>query len=295
MAKMKSDSPIARRIVRAFLEFLANVRLAPETDLEGLEVAKECLVNMFKVDNASPTDEFCGQELLVDFVESHQASGEANILQGMAYQGNCPTRKPFATGSRSFKDQFYRKFRDSLHDKDILAIDYQMLDGVLQQRKGHQLIHKAVDELEGSGCCEFNNYNVAESLKSQGDKAMGSNQTSNAIQLYTCALALHGDSATYYADRAAAFTEIGEYNEAFEDCLAAIHFDPKYWNAYNRLGAVYYALGKYSEAIEKGFKKALELNPDNASIKENIQMAVQKLGRGLREREHNQRDEDATN
>ncbi|PKI38472.1 hypothetical protein CRG98_041171 [Punica granatum] len=224
---------------------------------------------MFKVDTASPTDEFCGQELLVDFVESHQASGEANILQGMAYQGNCPTRKPFATGS--FKDQFYRKFCDSLHDKDILAIDYQMLDGVLQQRKGHQLIHKAVDELEGSGCCEFNNYNVAENLKSQ-------------------------DSATYYADRAAAFTEIGEYNEAFEDCLAAIHFDPKYWNAYNRLGAVYYALGKYSEAIEKGFKKALELNPDNASIKENIQMAVQKLGRGLCEREHNQqRDDVATN
>ncbi|OWM88454.1 hypothetical protein CDL15_Pgr003866 [Punica granatum] len=34
-----------------------------------------------------------------------------------------------------------------------------------------------------------------------GHKAMGSNQTSNAIQLYTCALALHGDSATYYADR----------------------------------------------------------------------------------------------
>ncbi|PKI52628.1 hypothetical protein CRG98_026968 [Punica granatum] len=45
----------------------------------------------------------------------------------------------------SFRDQFYRKFRDSLHDKDILAIDYQMLDGVLQQRKGKQLIHKAVD------------------------------------------------------------------------------------------------------------------------------------------------------
>ncbi|PKI49525.1 hypothetical protein CRG98_030142 [Punica granatum] len=93
---------------------------------------------------------------------------------------------------------------------------------------------------------------------------MGSNQTSDAIQLYTCALALRGDSATYYVDRAAAFTEIGEYNEAFEDCLAAIHFDPKYWNAYNRLGPVYYALGKYSEAIERStYHCAQEIHIDN--------------------------------
>lgn len=55
--------------------------------------------------------------------------------------------------------------------------------------------------------------------------------------------------------RAAAYTQINRYDEAIEDCLKSIEIDPSYSKAYSRLGLVYYAQGKYDEALSKGFLK----------------------------------------
>lgn len=46
-----------------------------------------------------------------------------------------------------------------------------------------------------------------------------------------------------------------KYDEAIKDCLKAIEIDPNYGKAYSRLGLAYYAQGKYSDAINKGFRK----------------------------------------
>lgn len=55
--------------------------------------------------------------------------------------------------------------------------------------------------------------------------------------------------------RAAAYTQMRQFNEAIKDCLKSIEIDPNYSKAYSRLGLAYYAQGKYGDAISKGFKK----------------------------------------
>ncbi|KAF7829835.1 Small glutamine-rich tetratricopeptide repeat-containing protein alpha [Senna tora] len=131
--------------------------------------------------------------------------------------------------------------------------------------------------MERSGCQEFSLKNLAESLKSQGNKAMQSKQYPDAIELYNCAIATCEENAVYYCNRAAAYTQINKYLEAIQDCLRSIEIDPNYSKAYSRLGLAYYAQGNYRDAIDKGFRKALQLDPNNESVKENIRVAEQKL------------------
>ncbi|XP_057857000.2 protease Do-like 8, chloroplastic [Cryptomeria japonica] len=110
-------------------------------------------------------------------------------------------------------------------------------------------------------------------LIGQGNSAMSSKRYYEAIDLYTLAISLSGDNAVYYCNRAAAHTQVGKYIEAIEDCNKSIQLDPCYSKAYSRLGLVYYAQGKYHDAIQKGFEKALELKTHNTSVKENIRTA----------------------
>ncbi|GLJ18096.1 hypothetical protein SUGI_0319480 [Cryptomeria japonica] len=102
---------------------------------------------------------------------------------------------------------------------------------------------------------------------------MSSKRYYEAIDLYTLAISLSGDNDVYYCNSAAAHTQVGKYIEAIEDCNKSIQLDPCYSKAYSRLGLVYYAQGKYHDAIQKGFEKALELKTHNTSVKENIRTA----------------------
>ncbi|KAK1264082.1 hypothetical protein QJS04_geneDACA022320 [Acorus gramineus] len=88
---------------------------------------------------------------------------------------------------------------------------------------------------------------------------MQSKSYSDAIELYTFAIALCRKNAIYYCNRAAAFTQIHKYNEAIEDCRISIEIDPNYSKAYSRLGLAYFAQGNYNDAINKGFLKGWPL------------------------------------
>lgn len=59
--------------------------------------------------------------------------------------------------------------------------------------------------------------------------------------------------------RAAAFTEIGKFNEAINDCREAIKINPRYAMAFYRLGYAYYEQGKNLDAIREGFVKGSSL------------------------------------
>ncbi|KAG0481107.1 hypothetical protein HPP92_011965 [Vanilla planifolia] len=59
--------------------------------------------------------------------------------------------------------------------------------------------------------------------------------------------------------------------------LKSIEIDPGYSKAYSRLGLAYYNQGNYSETLDKGFLRALQLNPDSKSIKESVKAAQRML------------------
>ncbi|XP_062098958.1 uncharacterized protein LOC133804853 isoform X2 [Humulus lupulus] len=302
MANLKSDSPTSRRIVRAFLDFLTNVEPAPGVDLEGLEVARECLQEVFKLDSFPDGDQ-TKPDLLVDIFSSlatntlqdnksdlgHGSISRADVPRSSLTQ-NCAednlskTSKSSVEDVRSeahtsgaFKDELFGQFFAALEKIDFFRTMPDGTDDPVGIEKATRLFHDALIEMERSGCQEYNTKNLAETLKSQGNRAMQSKLYSDAIQLYNCAIALFENNAIYYCNRAAAYTQIHKYNEAVRDCLKSIEIDTSYSKAYSRLGLAYYAQGNYSDAINKGFKKALQLDPNNEAVKENIRMAEQKI------------------
>ncbi|KAI9200833.1 hypothetical protein LWI28_013864 [Acer negundo] len=290
-SKLQSDSPLSRRIVRSFLDFLNSVEPAPGVDLEGLEVARECLTEVFKLDSPS-SDAETKPDSLIDIYKSLEASGQGataigapssssahNVADVNISEDSKPMdvdwmREPHSTGVS--RDELFGQFISALEKIHYLTLP-DGSDDTSQVDKASSLFHDALNEMEGSGSQAYNLKNLAETFKSQGNRAMQLKIYSDAIELYSFAIALCENIAVYYCNRAAAYTQIHKYTEAISDCLKSIEIDPTYSKAYSRLGLAYYTQGNYSDAIEKGFKRVLQFDPNNESVKENIRMAEQKL------------------
>lgn len=318
--RLKTDDPTSRRIVRAFLDFLSSVEPTPGVDVEGLEVARECLTEAFKVDLSSSDDDQIRPDLLVEMFKSlhsseHQHSN--SYLQSGRIPENVPRSSIAQTSSgpnilkssaskdglqegehhvltESSKDELFGQFFAALEKVHFFKRTPDGNDDMGQLDKVTRLFHNAINEMEGSRCQQYNKTSLAETLKSQGNKAMQSKLYADAIELYTCAIALRENNAVYYSNRAAGYTQIGKYDDAIKDCHKSLEIDPNYSKAYSRLGTAYFALGKYADSIDKGFKKVLQLDPNNEFVKENIRVAEQKLEE-LRWRERNQRDASSSN
>ncbi|KAL5844091.1 hypothetical protein ACOSQ4_010049 [Xanthoceras sorbifolium] len=292
MTQLKTDSPLSRRIVFSFLDFLNSVEPAPGVDLEGLEVARECLKEVFKLDSPSPDAE-TKPDSLIDIFNSLEASGhgatavgapssssalnvaDANFSEDSKSLDEAWMREPHSTGVS--RDELFGQFISALEKIHYFKTMPDGNDDTSQVDKASHLFHDALNEMERSGSQAYNLKNLAETFKSQGNRAMQLKLYYDAIELYSFAIALCENIAVYYCNRAAAYTQIHKYTEAIGDCLKSMEIDPNYSKAYSRLGLAYYAQGNYRDAIEKGFNRALQLDPNNESVKENIWMAEQKL------------------
>ncbi|EEF48388.1 heat shock protein 70 (HSP70)-interacting protein, putative [Ricinus communis] len=278
MANLKTDSPLSRRIVRAFFDFLDSVQPAPGVDLEGLDVARECLNEVFKIDSTA-ADDSIKPGLLIDLFRSLDGNADQKINSDLS-RGPTPVNSPNLSHAQNVgesKDELFGQFCAALEKIHFFKTTPDGNDDPVQLDKATRLFHDALNAMEKAGCQSFNRNSLAETLKSQGNQAMQSKTYPDAIELYSCAISLCENNAVYYCNRAAAYTQIHKYTEAIRDCLKSIEIDPHYSKAYSRLGLAYYAQGNYRDAIDKGFRKALELDPHNESVKENIRVAEQKL------------------
>lgn len=106
------------------------------------------------------------------------------------------------------------------------------------------------------------NMETSELLKEKGNAAYKRKQWNKAVSYYTEAIGLNDKIATYYCNRAAAFLELGCFQQAEEDCTNAISLDKKNVKAYLRRGTARESLLCYAEAL-KDFKHALVLEPQN--------------------------------
>ncbi|PHU04738.1 Outer envelope protein 64, mitochondrial [Capsicum chinense] len=101
----------------------------------------------------------------------------------------------------------------------------------------------------------------SELLKEKGNAAFKGRQWYKAVSYYTEAIKLN-DNATYYCNRAAAYLELGCFQQAEEDCTTAISLDKKNVKAYMRRGAARESLFFYKEALQD-IRHALVLEPQN--------------------------------
>lgn len=297
MTTLRSDSRTCRRVVLAFMDFLDSVQPAPGVDFEGISVVKDCLKEIFKI-NVPAADVEIQPGMLSDLFSSHEhaETGKSKSVMGPSpiegmsctttalqnvEDSRCSKAKDLVGDPHSIegdsKDQLMGNFFDALDKINFFKSSPMGSEDPAQIAKATELFSEAVKDMENSQGQIMNLSNLAETFKMRGNRCMQAKLYSDAIQLYTCAIALSEKNAIYYGNRAAAFTEMHRYTEAIQDCSKAIEIDPSYSKAYSRLGLAYYAQGKYKEALEKGFFKALRLDPNNESVKVNIQAAIQKL------------------
>lgn len=102
----------------------------------------------------------------------------------------------------------------------------------------------------------------AENFKLQGNAAFSEHDFVKGCELYTKAIELDMKNTVYFANRAAALSNLDRFEDAVADCYSAILLDPKYVKAVTRLGTCYTKLGKTKEARE-AFLSALGLEPEN--------------------------------
>ncbi|KAG4194277.1 hypothetical protein ERO13_A06G044066v2 [Gossypium hirsutum] len=128
MGNLKTDSPLSRRIVRSFLDFLNSVEPAPGVDFEGLEVARECLLEVFKLDSASIND--VKSDSLVDIFSSLEASEDKKIKLDLSHRGTsdsdpcsssaCDVRSANSVEAAKLGDNWTRETQSSGVSKDEL-------------------------------------------------------------------------------------------------------------------------------------------------------------------------------
>ncbi|KAK3836913.1 MAG: hypothetical protein JOS17DRAFT_680579 [Linnemannia elongata] len=112
----------------------------------------------------------------------------------------------------------------------------------------------------------------AEDLKVAGNRKVNEKEYAEAIRLYGEAIVLNPKNAVYYANRAAAYSQMGDHQNAITDSLKAAEVDPSYSKAYSRLGHAYFSVGKYKEAVT-AYEKGLTLEPNNATMKSSLATA----------------------
>ncbi|KAJ9159117.1 hypothetical protein P3X46_024643 [Hevea brasiliensis] len=139
--------------------------------------------------------------------------------------------------------------------------DKFLLDTVLDM---YTSLQEQVEIVSNSAPLPYTNGNMdaSELLKEKGNAAFKGKQWNKAANYYTEAIKLNGKNATYYCNRAAAYLELGCFQQAEEDCSKAISLDKKNVKAYLRRGTARESLVRYQEAA-RDFESALVLEPHN--------------------------------
>lgn len=118
----------------------------------------------------------------------------------------------------------------------------------------------------------------AEALKTEGNKAMSAKDYGAAISAYGKAIELNPTSPVYYSNRAAAFSQIGQHEEAINDAREASKIDPKFGKAYSRLGHALFSSGRFAEAVE-AYQKGVDVDPTNEVLKKGLAASTEQVGR----------------
>jgi len=167
---------------------------------------------------------------------------------------------------------------------EALEVAIQFLEGAFELSDGHYAFQPAKPLLEMFRSCEAGDANKgsleqqkleADKLKEEGNDLMKSGKFGEAVEKYNGAIKLRKDPV-YFCNRAAAYCRMEQYDLAIQDCRTALALDPQYGKAYGRMGLALSCQNRYDQAVE-AYKKALEIEPNQQSYLNNLQIAEEKL------------------
>ncbi|CAF5028989.1 unnamed protein product, partial [Rotaria sp. Silwood1] len=111
-----------------------------------------------------------------------------------------------------------------------------------------------------------------EKLKSKANDAFSEENYDEAIDLYTQAIALDGNSHYLYSNRSAAYTKAYKYKEALKDAEQCLKLKSDFVKGYSRKGAALLLLKRYEEAINT-YEKGLKIDPNNEVLLSDLETA----------------------
>jgi tetratricopeptide (TPR) repeat protein len=97
-----------------------------------------------------------------------------------------------------------------------------------------------------------------------------------AIELYSKAIKLDANDATFFSNRCAAYLNLNNYGDALKDAEKCIKLKPDWSKGYYRKGCVLVEQKKYEEAASS-LREALRYDADSADIKAKLDEVTSKL------------------
>eukprot|EP00211_Chloroparvula_japonica_P016826 CAMPEP_0119120562 /NCGR_PEP_ID=MMETSP1310-20130426/1547_1 /TAXON_ID=464262 /ORGANISM="Genus nov. species nov., Strain RCC2339" /LENGTH=291 /DNA_ID=CAMNT_0007110045 /DNA_START=172 /DNA_END=1047 /DNA_ORIENTATION=- len=114
--------------------------------------------------------------------------------------------------------------------------------------------------------------NAALRCKEEGNKALGRGDLQAAITHFTEGLQYDPTNAVLYSNRAAAYSNAGNWSQALADGEKAVEYRPDWGKAYNRKALALAQLGRYEEAIAT-CEEGLKHDPTNELLTSNMAKA----------------------
>lgn len=102
-------------------------------------------------------------------------------------------------------------------------------------------------------------------LKDQGNTALKEGRVSEAVSLYTKAIALDSRNAVYFGNRAVAYLQLDKASEALADADRAIDAQRTYTKGYAHKGTALEKMGRFEEA-KAAYRAGLEVEEGNAML-----------------------------
>jgi len=116
----------------------------------------------------------------------------------------------------------------------------------------------------------------ATEFKNQGNTAYQNKKYKEAIELYSKAIKLDANDATFFSNRCAAYLNLNNYGDALKDAEKCIKLKPDWSKGYYRKGCVLVEQKKYEEAA-LSLREALRYDADSADIKAKLDEVTSKL------------------
>lgn len=107
-----------------------------------------------------------------------------------------------------------------------------------------------------------------------GVEQMGGGELQKGIATFTRIIELKPDFAEGWNKRATLYFLTGEYRKSLADCAQVVKRNPYHFGALSGYGQIYLRLEDYARALDY-FRRALEVNPNMAVVRLNIQLLEQ--------------------
>ena len=161
-------------------------------------------------------------------------------------------------------------------EKAIEALNASLLEK--QDPTVRRELKKLQDKLEKQKAREYENPELADKAREEGNNFFRQGQYPKAIDCYTEAIKRAPRNPALYSNRAAAYSKLGEMPSAVKDCEKAIQIDPKFVKAYTRKAYCHFQMKELYKARD-AYNEALKIDPNNAEAIDGLQSIDMQMAR----------------